>query len=254
MTDLRDEYRRQYRWRDWASAYAALPDLRDRLVLDLGCAVGDQARALAARGARVVGIDGDPALLDEARRSGDGVTYRHADLRDLTVLSLPPADGLWLSFTAAYFPDLATQLPRWCRLLKPGGWVALVEVDGLLGHAPLDEPSRDVVRRYYARALARGAYDFRMGGKLAEHAADAGLVVASAQVLSDEELSFQGPARPEVLTAWRQRLDRLGALRDLCGADDDDFCRRFVECLASPEHRSHATVHFVLASTAAAST
>ena len=45
-------------------------------VLDVGCGEGWLARALSARGHRVVGIDGSGALVEEASRSG-GALFRH---------------------------------------------------------------------------------------------------------------------------------------------------------------------------------
>lgn len=64
---LADEYLRQYRWRAWPRVYAVLPDLRDQTVLDIGCGVGDQAADLAARGAKVTGIDVNDELIARAR-------------------------------------------------------------------------------------------------------------------------------------------------------------------------------------------
>ncbi|MDB4928808.1 MAG: hypothetical protein JWM10_1292 [Myxococcaceae bacterium] len=248
MHPLAIEYQRQYRWRDWPSVYARIPLDRDQTVLDLGCAVGDQSRALADLGASVVGIDGNADLLAEARRLGGArVEYLHGDLGDLAPLSLPRVDGLWLSFVAAYFPDLPTQLRHWSRWLAPGGWVALVEADDLLGHTPLGQPDRDLVQRFYAQLLGRGAHDFHAGRKLCDHAVAAGLTVEWHQTLVDEELSFEGPAAPDVLHAWAQRFDRLKVLERLCGDDYAAFRARFLRGLADPEHRSSARVHFVLA-------
>jgi hypothetical protein len=47
------------------------------------------------------------------------------------------ADGLWCSFTAAFFPTLPLVLAAWARHLQPGTWVALTEIDDLFGHKPL---------------------------------------------------------------------------------------------------------------------
>ena len=48
-----EEYRQQYGFRDWATAYSRLPLSAGQTVLDLGCGLGDQARDLAARGRRL---------------------------------------------------------------------------------------------------------------------------------------------------------------------------------------------------------
>ena len=66
-------------------------------------------------------------------------------------------------------------------------------------------------------------------------------------MLVDRELSFEGPALPEVLEAWRLRFERMKLLRDFCGADFEPVRDEFLQCLARVDHRSRAKVHFCLA-------
>lgn len=250
---LADDYRHQLGWRAWDTVLDELPPLAGKLVLDLGCAVGDQAALLAEGGARVVGLDANEELLAAAReRALPGVELRHADLRALGAggAELPfaePADGLWCSFVAAYFVDLAPALRAWSRLLRPGGWIALVEVDDLFGHAPLDERAARHLEAYAADALAAGRYDFRMGRKLADALDRAGFDVRKELSLPDRGLAFDGPADPDVLAAWRARLERLARLRDVCGADFEAVRDGFLACLARDDHASRASVRACLA-------
>lgn len=240
--NLSGEYRRQLAWRDWATALDALPSLEGRTVLDLGCAVGDVAAELVARGARVVGVDGNEELLAAARSKVlPNAEFRRADLRALPDLGVE-ADGLWSSFTAAYFPDLATALAAWTRHLEPGGWAALTEIDDFFGHEPLGERTKALLDAYADDALAAGRYDFRMGRKLREHAERAGLTVARELTLEDREFSFTGPAQPDVLDAWRARFERMTLLRAFCGPEYDQVRDDFLACLARPDHRSVAKV------------
>lgn len=240
---LAEQYERQFAWRAWDQVFAALPTLADQLVLDLGCAVGAQAAELVRRGARVIGFDTNDALLAVARARRLGrAEFVHADLRALPELD-ELADGLWSSFGAAYFVDLPTTLRAWARLLRPGGWIALVEVDDLFGHEPLDADVAARLRAYTDEALALGRYDFHMGHKLASHLQTAGFVVTRHFTVPDRELAFDGPAAPEVLDAWRARFDRMTALRS-CG---DAFLRT----LADPQHRARASVHVCVATRAA---
>ncbi len=58
-----DEYARQRKWRSWQIVIDALPDLNQACVLDLGCGIGDLAADLSARGARVIGVDSNPAVV-----------------------------------------------------------------------------------------------------------------------------------------------------------------------------------------------
>jgi SAM-dependent methyltransferase len=51
-------------------------------VLDAGCGTGRVAIELARRGCRVVGVDQDSAMLDEARRKATQLTWITADLAD----------------------------------------------------------------------------------------------------------------------------------------------------------------------------
>jgi trans-aconitate methyltransferase len=78
---LSREYRGQCAWRPWARILGELPPLAGSTILDLGCGPGDRAAELAARGARVIGIDTNEELLREARaRQLPGVEFRFANL------------------------------------------------------------------------------------------------------------------------------------------------------------------------------
>jgi SAM-dependent methyltransferase len=91
--DFADEYAQYVAWRERAEPggdpYGLLVPLLDLLgdidgdrVLDAGCGEGYLARSLAARGARVTGIDLSPRLiaLARARDPGGSIDYRVADL------------------------------------------------------------------------------------------------------------------------------------------------------------------------------
>ena len=60
--------------------------------------------------------------------------------------------------------------------------------------------------------------------------------------LEDQELAFSGPARSEVLDAWRARLERMRLLRDFCGSRIDQVQAEFLGCLLHAEHTSVAQV------------
>ncbi len=64
------------------SLLAVLGDVTNQVLLDAGCGEGYLARILAARGARVTGIDLAPRLIEQAQaKDPDGqITYRLADL------------------------------------------------------------------------------------------------------------------------------------------------------------------------------
>jgi len=190
------EYRAQYAWRSWRSLYDSLPIAPGELVLDLGCAVGDQSRDLEARGARILGIDANAELLDAAReRSIPNASFFEADLATWSDPTLGAA-GLWCSFVPAYFPDFAPVLARWVTSLRHDAWIMLVEIDDLFGHEPLSADIRARFERFYDDALAARRYDFRMGRKARRSRASGRARVSPRVVSARPRVFFRGPRLP----------------------------------------------------------
>lgn len=244
---LKDEYQRQFGWRSWPTIFNALPSIQGQIVLDLGCAVGDQSAELLARGARVIGYDTNEELLQEAQSRGlMNAEFRKAELRMLPDLDIS-VDGIWCSFAAAYFPDLPAVVAGWTKLLRNGGWIALTEVDDLFGHQPLSRRAKELMDDYARDALDSSRYDFHMGRKLAAHSERAGLVVSQCFTVEDQEFSFRGPAQPEVVGAWQRRFDRMGLLRDFCGIEFEKVRDEFLGCLLRIDHWSAAKVYACIA-------
>jgi len=245
--DLVAHYKQQFRWRDWARAMAALPDLSGQVVLDLGCGIGDQAELLVARGAKVRGFDSNGEVVAAARSRGlSDAEFEQADLRALPGIGAP-VDGIWCSFAAAYFPRLGPVLSSWAGHLREGGWIALTEIDDLFGHSPLGRRAAERFEAYAYEALQADRYDFFMGRRLQEVLMGTGFTVAKAFSLPDSELSFDGRVTPDVLAAWQTRLDGMRLFRESCGAEYAAVRDEFLACLAAPEHKSQARVQFVLA-------
>lgn len=240
--DLVKEYRRQFAWRSWKPIFDVLPPLPGKTILDLGCGIGDQARELSAQGAHVIGIDSNRELIAEAMsRNLANCEFQCCDLRGLPSLGRK-VDGLWCSFTAAYFTDLPALLTSWCNHLNAEGWIALTEVDDLFGHEPLSAQSSSLLRTYAQDALKAARYDFRMGRKLQQYLNQCGRLVSQVLTLPDEELSFNGPGKTEVISAWRNRFERMPLLRSFCGTDFVTLQNEFLACLARTDHFSTAKV------------
>lgn len=246
---IAEEYRRQFQWRDWDGAFAQLPPLAGKTLLDLGCGIGQLAYELAERGATVVAFDGNEELL-HAARPHPRVELRRADLAALPPLDRP-ADGIWCSFVAAYFVDLPTQLRRWRELLAPGGFLAVIEIDDLFAHEPVAATTRATLERYVDEALAARRYDFRMGRKLEAHLGAAGFTLERSFVLPDREFSAHGPLAADVIAAWRARLARMQLLQQCAGAGFPALRDDFLAALARSDHRSGATVRGCVARAAA---
>jgi len=101
-------------------------------VLDAGCGAGRHARALAARGLAVIGLDLSGDLLSAAVRDGETVAlatprYVRADLRALPFADAS-FDGVLSFFTSfGYFDDAGNSrhAAELRRVLRPGGRLVL---------------------------------------------------------------------------------------------------------------------------------
>ncbi len=124
------------------------------LVLDLGCGDGPLTLSLTERwpGARVVGVDSSPQMLDRARGLDvDGrVTWVEADLAQWPVEAHAGAPDVIVSNAALqWIPRHLELLSDWCAALAPGGWLAF-QVPGNFG-APSHALMREVARTHSRR-------------------------------------------------------------------------------------------------------
>ena len=237
---LLEEYKRQFAWRDWQTVLSKCPIVPGQRVLDLGCGPGDISAELTARGARVTGIDADTELLAAARRLCPTGRFENRDLKNLQ-LPENSFDGLWSSFAAAYLMDLENVLSSWCKFLTSDAWICVVEIDDLLGHEPLSEEMQKVIDAFYADAFSAKRYDFKAGRKLRRILRRAGFAVEEIE-LADQEFSFKGAARQEVLQAWRARLNRMGGLKNFLSGKYPQFVEEFLACISSEDHHARCKV------------
>ena len=183
------------------TALARVPLARGQRVLDLGCGVGAVTATLAQAGVDVIGVDLDDTLLARARQRHPGLRFEKQDVAALEPSTFGRVDGVWASFVAAYFADVDAIVARWRRCVVDGGWLALVEVDDLLGHEPRARALADDIGGFYASARERG-YDFESGRRLAPSMRAARLTLIHEGTLDDDELAFDGPATSDVIDAW----------------------------------------------------
>ena len=110
-------------WRRDTIAALALPE--GSLVLDVACGTGDLSRLAQRRSYRVIGADLSRGML-AANHSG-------APLLQADCSQLPFTDGAFDGLVCGYalrnFSDLAGALAETARVLRPGGRLAMLEVD-----------------------------------------------------------------------------------------------------------------------------
>ena len=153
---------------DLRAAFAArLPQVGD--VADLGCGPADDGALLARAGHRVVGIDRSARMLAYAARMLPGHVVQ-ADLRRLA-LAGQSIDGIWCCAALLHVPLDRTRaaLDEMRRILRPGGWLALVTAAGQ-GARLEPVPYAPQTRRWFF---------YREPGQLHEQLQDAGLQVTA---------------------------------------------------------------------------
>jgi malonyl-CoA O-methyltransferase len=99
---------------------ALLPDVRGLTVLDAGCGSGRYLRELADRGARTIGMDLSPAMLERARQTTTRIT--RADLRALPFDAMS-IDLVVCGLALGDFAEIELALTEIARVLRPGGCV-----------------------------------------------------------------------------------------------------------------------------------
>jgi phosphoethanolamine N-methyltransferase len=105
-------------------------DLRGRTVLDIGCGLGGYDLVLARKyGARVIGLDVEPALIENGRRLVEAAGLAgQVDLRLVRPgpLPLPNAavDVVFGKDAWIHIEDKAAFFAEVHRVLRPGGWLA----------------------------------------------------------------------------------------------------------------------------------
>jgi demethylmenaquinone methyltransferase/2-methoxy-6-polyprenyl-1,4-benzoquinol methylase len=130
------------RWKERLVAQAS--DLGGAHALDLATGTGDLAFALAERGARVVGLDITPRMIELARAKSHG----HTRFLVGDMCALPFANQVFDVVTTGYglrnVPDLALAIAEIHRVLKPGG--QLLSLD-------FNRPGNAIVRAAYLTYL-----------------------------------------------------------------------------------------------------
>lgn len=125
-------------WDKMRSGFFA-PEVRERaldavdvapgmVALDVGAGAGFVTEALLARGARVHAVDASPNMVDILRERFPAVDARVGDAE-----ALPYADGafdrVFANMCLHHVERPAAALAEWVRVLRPGGRLAVTDLD-----------------------------------------------------------------------------------------------------------------------------
>jgi len=139
-------YGQDRRWKRRLIALAApAPGAR---ALDLATGTGDIAFALAARGARVVGLDITQRMIELAKDKGDGAPPERVSFLVGDMLALPFPAGSFDIVTTGYglrnVPGLTAAIDEIGRVLTPGGQILSLD---------FNRPANALVRSAYLAYL-----------------------------------------------------------------------------------------------------
>ncbi|MFN0159922.1 MAG: bifunctional 2-polyprenyl-6-hydroxyphenol methylase/3-demethylubiquinol 3-O-methyltransferase UbiG [Burkholderiales bacterium] len=142
---------------DWIDSLAPL---KDRRVLDVGCGGGILAESMAARGARVLGIDLAEKPLKVAMlhrlESGVKLDYEAIAAEDLALREPGSFDVVTCMEMLEHVPDPASTVRACATLVKPGGQVFFSTIN----RNPKSYLFAVIGAEYVLRLLPRGTHDY----------------------------------------------------------------------------------------------
>ncbi|WP_067461326.1 methyltransferase domain-containing protein [Actinomadura macra] len=201
-----------HQWRTVENSAAYLIEhLRPGLtVLDVGCGPGTITGGLARRVApgRVTAVDSAAIVLDEARRTAEGVENIEFAVADVHALDFPDAtfDVVHAHQVLQHVADPVRALREMRRVAKPGGIVAVRDADfGTMVWYP-DPPGMDSWLPIYYKVARGNGGEPDAGRRLVSWARDAGFTDVTASASS---WCYSTPAEREWWSeSWGGRLLR----------------------------------------------
>ncbi|NUV99918.1 trans-aconitate 2-methyltransferase [Streptomyces sp. CAI 127] len=159
-----------------------------RHIVDLGSGTGTGTFALLEQfpTARVTAVDSSPAMLERLvsaareRGLGDRVRPLEADA-GAGLPGVADADLVWASASLHHLDDPATALAGIRAALRPGGLLAVAEVDGMPSFLPADGGPGEL------EARCRGALDGLHAERLPHRGADWGSLLTAAGFSVEQE-------------------------------------------------------------------
>lgn len=198
-----------------------------REVLEVGCGTGALARRLAAEhpGARITGIDLDPARVAQAQAQAapPNLRFERGDFG-----RLPAEDGafdlVFCRFVLAHVADPTPALRELARVTRPGGRVVAYDMvhEGIWFSPP--RPAFARLLRAAVQALRDRGLEPSQGLHLAPAMIRAGLAEVRAEVVPHAALAGD-PKLEDHRRNWLENLDGLAALLGPEGAAAADEAR-----------------------------
>ncbi len=183
------------------------------VVVDLACGTGDFCELAAACGARAIGVDFSREMLRQATVRGLGFPKVQGDGEWLPFESAS-VDVVTCGFALRNFVSLENVLREIARIVRPGGRIALVDVD-----RPAWGPIRMAHSLYFDRVVPlvggllsdRSAYRYlpRSTAYLPEPAAMRALLAGAGFLELEREVVLFGSA--QILTGVRGPLTPVGS-------------------------------------------
>ena len=201
-------------------ALAALAPVPGHLYLELGCGEGEVMRALAARGARVLGCDLSERLARRARRTGPVAVCRLPDLSWVRPGSL---DGALAVLVVEHLADAGAVFAAAAAVVRLGGVLVVVANHPAYtapGSGPLVDPDDGEVLWRWGPYMEEGSSEEPAGaGAVTFHHRSLGalLTAAAAAGWCLESLVEHGVgerrAEEDPLLAAQRQIPRLLAVR-----------------------------------------
>ena len=195
-----------------------LASLSGKRALDVGCGGGILAEAMAARGARVTGIDLGEKSLRVAElhglESGVQVRYEAIAAEDLAARERGEYDVVCCMEMLEHVPDPGSVVRACATLAKPGGWVFFSTIN----RNAKSFLFAIVGAEYLLKLLPRGTHDFEKfvrPSELLAHARAAGLETREMRGMTYNPLTrefrlAQGDVSVNYLVACRKPEERAG--------------------------------------------
>ncbi|OFW55044.1 MAG: hypothetical protein A2V75_02870 [Actinobacteria bacterium RBG_16_70_17] len=201
-------------------ALGVLDPVPGRLYLELGCGEGEVMRAVAGRGARVLGCDLSERLARRAAAAGPVAVCRLPDLSWVRAGSL---DGACAVLVLEHLEEPEPLFAEAARIVRPGGVLALVSNHPAYtapGSGPLVDPEDGEVLWRWGPYMEEGSSEEPAGeGSVVFHHRSLGVLLTAAasagwclERLVEHGVGEERAAEDSLLAAQRQ-IPRLLAVR-----------------------------------------